>query len=266
MSVAGALLARCVGRDRYFEVLDAIFHAQAAMVESGDVHAGLLGVARSIGMTETRFDACISDPAAIKALDDRHRTFMVQEHISAVPTFVVNGLKLEGNQSLEQLDAAVDRALAGAAPSVRNTEPSANRASLGARGLSFRAVDKEAGADPRERPPTTGDERLPQTDGADLWLRSAAVITTAMIGSAEVDTDQMGRPSVSFRLTEQGRRRFAAFTAANVGRQFAIVWNGEVVSAPLIRSPITGPEGMIVGHFTAQAAAEMARSIASQPP
>jgi protein-disulfide isomerase len=115
LSVAGALLARCAGKDRYFAVLDAIFHAQAAMVDSGAVRAGLLEIARSAGMSDGQFEACVSDGAAIKALDDRSRIFSVHEHVSGVPTFVVNGLRLEGNQTLEQLEAAIDGVPGGSA-------------------------------------------------------------------------------------------------------------------------------------------------------
>jgi preprotein translocase subunit SecD len=48
-----------------------------------------------------------------------------------------------------------------------------------------------------------------------------------------------GQPIVSFRLDSKGARRFAEVTRDNVGRPFAIVLDNQVVSAPVIREPIT---------------------------
>src|SRR5204862_1504694 len=47
-------------------------------------------------------------------------------------------------------------------------------------------------------------------------------------------------PIVSFRFNTAGSRKFAQATSDNVGRPFAIVIDGEVVSAPVIPEPIVG--------------------------
>ena len=51
---------------------------------------------------------------------------------------------------------------------------------------------------------------------------------------------------------------FARFSRENVGRPFAIVVDGKVVSAPVIRSEILGGVGQISGGFTVEAANELA--------
>jgi SecD/SecF fusion protein len=56
-------------------------------------------------------------------------------------------------------------------------------------------------------------------------------------------------PIVSFRFDSLGARQFAEITSANVGRPFAIVLDGKVLSAPVIREPITGGSGQISGSF-----------------
>ncbi|WP_046111292.1 protein translocase subunit SecD [Aquincola tertiaricarbonis] len=61
-------------------------------------------------------------------------------------------------------------------------------------------------------------------------------------------------PVVNFRFDRTGAREFAAITQANVGRAFAIVLDGQVLSAPVIREPITGGSGQISGSFTVQEA------------
>jgi preprotein translocase subunit SecD len=67
-----------------------------------------------------------------------------------------------------------------------------------------------------------------------------------------------GEPIVSFRFNTSGSRKFAQATSENVGQPFAIVLDNEVISAPVIREPITGGSGQISGSFTVQAANDLA--------
>jgi preprotein translocase subunit SecD len=62
--------------------------------------------------------------------------------------------------------------------------------------------------------------------------------------------DPQGRRAVEFELTAAGAQAFATYTSQNVGNQFAIVLDGEVISAPVIQNPITGGRGIISGSFT----------------
>jgi preprotein translocase subunit SecD len=66
-----------------------------------------------------------------------------------------------------------------------------------------------------------------------------------------------GEPIVSFRFNTSGSRKFAQATSENVGQPFAIVLDNEVISAPVIREPITGGSGQISGSFTVQAANDL---------
>ncbi|PDT91201.1 preprotein translocase subunit SecD [Bradyrhizobium sp. Y36] len=65
-------------------------------------------------------------------------------------------------------------------------------------------------------------------------------------------------PIASFRFNGRGTRRFAHVTAENVGRPFAIVLDDKVISAPVIREPITGGSGQISGNFTLEEASSVA--------
>ena len=113
MAAAGFLTARCAGKDKYFSVLDAIYHGQEAMYQSGDIKGGLLRIAQSAGVSEDQFNACISDDAALKALNDRVDRYVKEDHITGTPTFVVNGAVLDGEQSLTSLDTAIAAAQNG---------------------------------------------------------------------------------------------------------------------------------------------------------
>jgi preprotein translocase subunit SecD len=63
---------------------------------------------------------------------------------------------------------------------------------------------------------------------------------------------------VSFRFDSVGAKRFADATQKNVGELFAIILDGEVISAPVIREPILGGSGIISGSFTVQEVQDLA--------
>ncbi|MCA1511951.1 preprotein translocase subunit SecD [Bradyrhizobium sp. NBAIM01] len=71
-------------------------------------------------------------------------------------------------------------------------------------------------------------------------------------------TGDSKEPIASFRFNGRGTRRFAHITAENVGKPFAIVLDDKVISAPVIREPITGGSGQISGNFTLEEANSVA--------
>ena len=112
---AGFLLARCAGKDKYFPVLDAIYHNQAQMYESGDIRGGLLRIAQSVGMNEKQFNDCITNDDALKALNDRVEKAQKEAKITGTPTFFFNGERYDkGEMPMADLDAAYAKAAAAA--------------------------------------------------------------------------------------------------------------------------------------------------------
>ncbi|HEY2659276.1 MAG TPA: DsbA family protein [Caulobacteraceae bacterium] len=113
MAAAGFMTARCAGKDKYFSVLDAIYRNQEAMFQSGDIRGGLQRIAQSAGLSEQQFTACVTDDKALTALNDRVQRYETKDNITGTPTFMVNGKKLDGEQTLASLDAAISAAQAG---------------------------------------------------------------------------------------------------------------------------------------------------------
>ena len=113
LGASGFLLARCAGKDKYFAVTDAIFHVQPDIYGGKvDAHAALLNVAKTVGMNEDQFNACITSDAALTALQKRAEDHAVNDHVDSTPTFVVNGVALTpGYHPLSDLDAAIAAAL-----------------------------------------------------------------------------------------------------------------------------------------------------------
>lgn len=104
---AGFVLARCVGRDKYWPVIEAIYAGQERLFQAP--RETLLGVAHAAGLDDKAFDACMSDDAAFAALSRRSEANSRRDGgVDATPTFVVNGRKLPaGFQSLAEIEKAL---------------------------------------------------------------------------------------------------------------------------------------------------------------
>ena len=81
--------------------------------------------------------------------------------------------------------------------------------------------------------------------------------------SAKAGEDDMGNKeySVELNLNESGAEKFAEATAANIGNQIAIIYDGEVISSPVVQSAITGGQAYITGDFTYEEADNLASTI-----
>jgi len=110
LGAAGFLTARCAGADKYFAVLDQIFHGQEQIYRSGDIKAGLLPIAKANGLSEQQFDACVSDETALNALNARSEKAGT-DGVGVTPTLFINGKKaFEGVPTPQALDAAIQAA------------------------------------------------------------------------------------------------------------------------------------------------------------
>jgi len=74
---------------------------------------------------------------------------------------------------------------------------------------------------------------------------------------------QDNTPVVTITFDPQGAQRFARLTTENVNRQFAIILDGQVLSAPVINEPILGGTAQISGNFTVESAGQLAIALNS---
>lgn len=113
----------------------------------------------------------------------------------------------------------------------------------------------DAGANPGAR-----NMLLPSVDedGVYYIVEEAPVVSGEDLVDAQPSFDQNGQPSVSFRFNTTGARKFGDHTAENIGQQFAIVLDDEVISAPVIQSHIPGGSGIITGQFTVEESTQLA--------
>ena len=84
------------------------------------------------------------------------------------------------------------------------------------------------------------------------------LLTGADLADARAVFDQFGRPQVALTFTPEGARKFEEVTRANVGKRLAIVLDGKVYTAPVIRQAITGGQAVIEGLSGLEEASEIA--------
>ena len=118
--------------------------------------------------------------------------------------------------------------------------------------LEFRLV-----ADPGD--PPSEFEVLPQQQGGAIPVQKRVMVAGEDLVDAQPSFDsRTGEPDVNFRFNLRGGQKFGQVTSENVGRPFAIVLDGKVISAPRILGPITGGSGQITGNFTVEEADNLA--------
>ena len=127
--------------------------------------------------------------------------------------------------------------------------------------LGFQLVD--VSADPLEvmasgRVPP-GSELLPSMDpeGPPYLVKKRVLISGDMLDDARPAFGQNNDPVVNFTLNSTGGARFGKVTGQNIGRPFAIVLDGKVVSAPVIQAQIFS-SGQISGRFSIAETDELA--------
>ena len=119
--------------------------------------------------------------------------------------------------------------------------------------LTFRFVSKD-------NQDSFGVEKLQYEDGLNEDFVSKRIILSGdnLLDDQPRMNNQTNETVVSFTLDRVGAKRFGKATSSNIGRQLAIVLDGKIISAPVIRDTIASGNGQISGGFTFQSATDLA--------
>jgi preprotein translocase subunit SecD len=100
--------------------------------------------------------------------------------------------------------------------------------------------------------------------GIPIAVRRLGGIRGDKLTNAQASFDaQTNEPVVSITFDRDGGARFARLTQENVNKPFAIILDGEVLSAPNINEPILGGSAQISGSFTTESANQLAIALRS---
>jgi preprotein translocase subunit SecD len=128
--------------------------------------------------------------------------------------------------------------------------------------MEFRMVDSSVSPDQAQRGSVPADSEIlmsEQSPKVPYVIKKQVLVSGGDLTDAQPGFDQRtNEPIVNFKFNSSGSRKFAQATSENVGLPFAIILDNKVISAPVIREPITGGQGQISGSFTVQSANELA--------
>jgi preprotein translocase subunit SecD len=93
-----------------------------------------------------------------------------------------------------------------------------------------------------------------------FYLHPEPALTEADVDSAWV-TMRGDRPVVDLRLNDRGREAFARLTGDNVGKRVAMLVDGKLLLAPVVRAPILEGRAVIEWDATPEEAERVARGL-----
>jgi len=105
-----------------------------------------------------------------------------------------------------------------------------------------------------------GAEKLEYEDGSEESMVSKRIILSGdnlLDAQPRMDSEN-NETVVSFTLDRVGAKRFGKATSTGIGKQLAIVLDGKIISAPVVRDIIASGSGQISGGFTFQSATDLA--------
>jgi SecD/SecF fusion protein len=128
--------------------------------------------------------------------------------------------------------------------------------------MTFQMIDENTSASDATRgriPP--GSELLPDQQHPEhkyVVKKRVVVSGDSLVDAYPSFIQESNQWVVNFRFDMRGARRFGDATAKNIGKKFAIILDKKVISAPNIKSAITGGQGYIEGGFTPSSANDLA--------
>ena len=116
VAVAGFMIARCAGDDKYFDVVHNIMASQDEWQAGVNPRDTLFRIGNGAGLNNQQIEACIKDPANINAAEARARASQAAD-VDGTPTFLVNGVKVispgsASGTTMADLSRAIDAELA----------------------------------------------------------------------------------------------------------------------------------------------------------
>jgi len=102
VAAAGFMLARCVGDDKYFAMIDVLFKLQTKWAFVPNPKVGLLGIARQAGLPEKTFNECLANQTVLDGIEQ------VRQHaeklgVESTPTFFINGTLHRGEITVDEM-------------------------------------------------------------------------------------------------------------------------------------------------------------------
>jgi protein-disulfide isomerase len=112
LALAGSMLARCAGKDKYFPMIEALFAQQKDWVVKQPLQP-LLNIAKQAGFTEQTFNECLENKQLETGVMEISKRAATAFNVNSTPTLFINGKIYRGALTIEELDKQLDSLLKG---------------------------------------------------------------------------------------------------------------------------------------------------------
>ncbi len=226
------------------------------------------GVGGALGLGFRSYTVSVNGPVIDVVMTPDARRFYANEAVRDSIEVVRRRIDPAGNKEVLIQPQGEDRIVVQVPG---DNDPEALKALINRTGqLSFHRHDPSVSAQDAAAgllPPGRMLVPFSESEGAGqppLVLFEDAEVTGDMVQTASAAANPDGAGfQINFTFDSRGARRFADYTRNNIGSIFAIVLDGEIISAPTIQTAITQGSGRITGNFSAIEAAETALLIRS---
>jgi protein-disulfide isomerase len=103
LALAGFVLARCAGPDKYFPIIETLFAQQRDWVVQKPLQP-LLAIFKQVGMNEQTFNSCLDNQQLAEGIDKVRSQATEKFGVNSTPTFFVNGKRVNGALSIEEME------------------------------------------------------------------------------------------------------------------------------------------------------------------
>jgi len=110
-AMAAFMLARCAPDDRYFPLIEVLYQQQRTWASAPDARPPLLQISKLAGFTQESFEACLKNQEMLDNISQVQKRAADEFGVSSTPTFFINGEKVAGNMSVEDMSKLIDKHL-----------------------------------------------------------------------------------------------------------------------------------------------------------
>ena len=107
LAAAGFMLAVCGGKDKYMPIVETLFAKQADWIVKDPV-APLKAIAKQFGFTEDQFNECLANQKVLDGIQEVRDHAVAKLGVNSTPTFFINGKKLVGDLTIDQMAKEID--------------------------------------------------------------------------------------------------------------------------------------------------------------
>jgi len=107
LDVAGYMLARCAGDDKFFPIVDTLFEKQREWVVQKPLEP-LMAIAKQAGFTKESFEACLTNQKVEDGIKWVRERATEKFAVSGTPTFFINGKRFTGNPTAADIGKQID--------------------------------------------------------------------------------------------------------------------------------------------------------------